>query len=181
MSDLCPDIDQARQFLALLDPNPASFTFQLYPERDDCRVKTMILHGSIDQLAAQLITANQAGAAVAVMVNAGDQRGRKAENVVRVRAHFVDLDKPGIDPLFTAEVPPHIVVESSAGKWHAYWLAEPGVPLNEFSALQQALAKRFEGDESVKDIARVMRLPGFYHQKGSGAPFMTCMHDGVGG
>lgn len=181
MSDLSPDIDQARQFLALLDANPASFTFQVIPERDACTVKPAILHGSIDELASQLIAANQAGAGVFVMVNAGDQRGRKAENVVRVRAHFVDLDKPGIDPLFTAEVPPHIVVESSAGKWHAYWLAEAGASLDEFSALQQALAKRFEGDELVKDIARLMRLPGFYHQKGSGEPFMACMHDGMGG
>jgi hypothetical protein len=181
MTDLLPNIEHARQFLSLLVANPASFTFQVIPERDGCNIKPAILHGSIDELASQLIAANQAGAGVFVMVNAGDQRGRKAENVVRVRAHFVDLDKPGIDPLFTAEVPPHIVVESSAGKWHAYWLAEAGASLDEFSALQRSLAERFMGDTVVCDVARIMRLPGFYHQKKNGEPFMTYMHDGMGG
>lgn len=181
MSDLSPDVEHARQFLALLDANPASFTFQVIPERDDCIVKPTILHGSIDELAGQLIAFNQAGAGVFFMVNAGDKKGRKAENVVRLRAHFVDLDTPGIDPLFTAEIPPHIVVESSADKWHAYWLAEDEASLEEFSALQRSLAERFEGDPVVCDIARVMRLPGFYHQKKGGQPFMTRMHDGMGG
>ena len=112
------------------------------------------------------------------MVNAGDQRGRKAENVRRVRAHYVDLDKCGIDPLFTAELPPHIVVESSPGKWHAYWLAAPDTPIDEFPAVQTALAKRFSGDLAVSDPSRVMRLPGFYHQKKDADPFMTLMQQG---
>jgi hypothetical protein len=33
------------------------------------------------------------------------------------------------------------------------------------------LAKQFNSDLSVKDLARVMRLPGFWHQKGD--PFQT--------
>ena len=181
MSDLCPDIDHARDFLALLDPDPSSFTFQVFPESEGCRAKPMIFHGSIDELASQLIVANNAGAGVFFMVNAGDQKGRRAENVQRVRAHFVDLDTPGVDPLFGAEISPHIVVESSAGKWHAYWLAEDGASLDDFSALQRSLARRFDGDPVVVDLARVMRLPGFHHQKKGGAPFMTRMHDGIEG
>ena len=181
MSDLCPDIDHARQFLALLDTDPASFTFQVFPERSGSKVAPGVLHGSIDELANKLIAANQGGAGVFFMVNAGDQNGRRAENVRRVRAHFVDLDTPGVDPLFGAEIPPHIVVESSKGKWHAYWLAEYGASLDEFSALQRSLAQRFDGDPVVNDVARVMRLPGFYHLKKGGEPFMTWMHDGVGG
>ncbi|MDE2407495.1 MAG: hypothetical protein KGL91_06515 [Xanthomonadaceae bacterium] len=181
MNDFHPDIDHARQFLALLDSDPASFTFQVIPERDGCKTKPMISHGSIDDLADRLFEANKAGAGVFFMVNAGDKKGRCAENVQRVRAHFVDLDTPGVDPLFTAEIPPHIVVESSANKWHAYWLAEAGASLDEFSALQRSLAQRFCGDPTVNDIARLMRLPGFYHQKKNGEPFMTRMHDGMGG
>ena len=132
MNDFHPDIDHARQFLALLDSDPASFTFQVIPERGGCKTKPMISHGSIDDLADRLFEANKAGAGVFFMVNAGDKKGRCAENVQRVRAHFVDLDTPGVDPLFTAEIPPHIVVESSANKWHAYWLAEAGLLLMSF-------------------------------------------------
>lgn len=181
MTDLRPDIEHARQFLALLDSDPASFTFQVIPERTGSSAAPMFVHGSIETLAGKLVAANQVGAGIFFMVNAGDQRGRRAENVKRVRAHFVDLDTPGVDPLFTAELPPHIVVESSAGKWHAYWLAEAGASRNEFSALQRSLAERFSGDPAVCDLPRVMRLPGFFHQKKDSAPFMTRMHLGMGG
>ncbi|MFT4195951.1 DNA-primase RepB domain-containing protein [Ottowia sp.] len=176
MTALHPDINHARLFLELLDAAPNSFTFQFFPERPGSNVYARTLHGSLDQHADTLIKANLSGAGICVMVNAGDQRGRKAENVHRVRAHYVDLDKCGIDPLFTAELPPHIVVESSPGKWHAYWLAAPETPLDEFPAVQKALAKRFSGDPAVSDPSRVMRLPGFYHQKKE--PFMTLMQQG---
>lgn len=180
MSDLRPDVDHARQFLSLLDADLSSFTFQVLPESSGSKVAPVVLHGSIDELANQLIAANQGGAGVFFMVNAGDQNGRRAENVRRVRAHFVDLDTTGIAPLFGAEIPPHIVVESSAEKWHAYWIAEDNASLAEFSALQHALAQRFGGDPTVKDLPRVMRLPGFFHQKKSSEPFMVRMHDGIG-
>lgn len=176
VSDLHPDLEHARQFLALLDSEPASFTFQVLPERSGTKVFPGFMHGSLTEHADTLVKANLNGAGIFVMVNAGDQRGRKAENVRRVRAHYVDLDTCGIDPLFSAELPPHIVVESSPGKWHAYWLAAPETPLEEFPAVQKALAKRFSGDPAVSDPSRVMRLPGFYHQKKE--PFMTLMQQG---
>lgn len=181
MSDLRPDIEHARQFLALLDSDPASFTFQVFPERTGSSTVAKVLHGSVDALAGPLVAANQAGAGIFFMVNAGDQRGRRADNVKRVRAHFVDLDTPGVDPLFTAQLSPHIIVESSEGKWHAYWLAEAEASRDEFSTLQRSLAERFSGDPAVCDLPRVMRLPGFFHQKEDSAPFMTRMHLGMGG
>lgn len=178
-ANLQPDIDQAREFLALLDSAPDSFTFQIIPERTASKVSPRHLHGSIDDVSGQLVAANLAGAGIFVMVNAGDQLSRRAANVKRIRAHFVDLDETGIDPLFEAEeVPPHIVVESSRNKWHLYWLAEDGASLEDFPAIQKALANRFGGDISVSDLPRVMRLPGFFHQKKDQDPFMTCMHAG---
>jgi len=60
---------------------------------------------------------------------------------------------------------PHIVVESSPGKWHAYWRVAD-VPLDKFSELQIALAALFGGDPAVSDLPRVMRVPGFFHLKG---------------
>jgi putative DNA primase/helicase len=68
---------------------------------------------------------------------------------------------------------PHIVIESSPGKWHAYWLVSDS-PLEQFKPLQQALAQRFNGDKAVCDLPRVMRLPGFLHQKGE--PVLTRIH-----
>jgi hypothetical protein len=64
---------------------------------------------------------------------------------------------------------PHIAVESSPGKFHAYWIVTD-VALEEFMGLQKALAARFDGDR-VHDLPRVMRLPGFVHRKDE--PFLT--------
>ena len=40
--------------------------------------------------------------------------------------------------------------------------------------MQKALVARFKGNSACVDCSRVMRLPGFYHQKG--APFLTRIH-----
>jgi hypothetical protein len=40
-----------------------------------------------------------------------------------------------------------------------------------FGAVQKKLAAKFSGDSAVSDVSRVMRLPGFVHQKG--APFLV--------
>ena len=104
------------------------------------------------------------------MINRGDGRGRRAQNVIEVRAVFVDLDGTPVSVLDGSPLEPQLVVESSPGRYHAYWRIE-NLPLEQFEAVQLALARRFQGDPVVKDLPRVMRLPGFYHLKG--APFRT--------
>ena len=42
--------------------------------------------------------------------------------------------------------------------------------LDQFGAVQKAIAARFNGDKSVHDLPRVMRLPGFIHRKGEPFP-----------
>jgi RepB DNA-primase from phage plasmid len=48
-----------------------------------------------------------------------------------------------------------------------------GVPLEEFTSTQQRLAEVLGSDPTVKDLPRVMRLPGFPHQKDGCAPFVV--------
>lgn len=81
----------------------------------------------------------------------------------RVRAQFIDTDGAP----YPADLPlkPHLVTQSSPGRWHLYWLVD-GVLLDSFSTLQKALAEHYGTDPSVNDLPRVMRLPGFYHRKG---------------
>ena len=111
------------------------------------------------------------------MVNAGDgvikagaKTCRTAANVQRVRAVFVDLDGAPIAPVLDSALPPDWVVRSSPDRWHAYWKVAD-CPLGEFSPVQTALAAKYNGDPSVKDLPRVMRLPGFVHRKAE--PFRT--------
>ena len=165
-----PDLDQARRFLTMLDPDAEAFTLQT--ATDDPKVKATypigrdgkrkdplarIINLPPDTLRA-LAVRNANGAAVWVMINAGDGRGRTAENVTRVRSVFCDLDGSPVQPVMACELEPHCVVETSPGRFHCYWLVDD-LPLDQFEAVQRRIATMFDGD-SVCDQCRVMRLPG---------------------
>ena len=170
--------DDAAQLLELLAPGE-QVTFQTFDDaKRDRRGLTRVLHGTLAQHAAMLATLNARGAGVYWMVNAGDGSGRKASNVQRVRALFVDLDGAPLEPVTTAQLQPHAIIESSAGRWHAYWRVSD-CPLPDFKPLQQAFAARFQADPKVCDLPRVLRLPGFDHRKGK--PYRSRiidLHDG---
>ena len=171
-SELEPNRDEAARFLALLDPATTHFTFQTFDDNKDRKDSTLakILHGTLDQHFATLSRLNSAGAGIFVTVNETNLRGRTAKDITRVRCLFVDLDGAPLDPVLVELPQVHVVVESSPGRWQAYWHVAD-VPLTAFKAQQQALIARFNSDASVHDLPRVMRLPGFGHFKG--APFQT--------
>lgn len=169
------DLSQTIHFLKLLDPTTEVFTFQTF---DDSAKKRPALnrtfHGRFDSLASKLADLNARGACICVMVNKGDgiihpgnNTCRTNKNVLCVRALYLDLDGAPLEPVLQANPSPQIVIQSSQGRWHAYWRSN--CPLKSFAAAQAMLAKRFNGDPSIKDLARAMRLPGFYHRKSSTA------------
>lgn len=104
------------------------------------------------------------GYGIFVAVNATNGKGRSTADIVRARALFVDLDGSPIGPVYDAPLQPHIIIESSPERYHAYWLIED-LPLEHFKSAQQFLAQQFNGDPSVCDLPRIMRLPGFIHRK----------------
>jgi hypothetical protein len=162
----------ATRFLTVLAGN-APVTFQTYSDRDDLKVKrpgkkdfdpnAKWRHGTLGGLEPYLKRLNTRGAGIFVMVNEGDGKGRCAANVQRIRALFIDTDGAP----YPANLPlqPHLVVQSSPGRWHLYWLVD-GVLLDSFSTLQKPLAEHYGTDTSVNDLPRVLRVPGFYHRKG---------------
>jgi hypothetical protein len=174
------DQNEAARFLACLDPEAASFTFQTFDdnkERAAAYAKahperkgkgdpkyTRVLHGSLEQCAADLARFNDIGSGVFVTVNQTDLKARKADNIVKVRAVFVDLDGSPLDPVMANGRQPHIVTETSPGRWHAFWRIAD-LPNDQFKPVQEALAAKFKGDKKVSDLPRVMRLPGFWHKK----------------
>ena len=121
-------------------------------------------YGHLAELQKVLCLRNEQRRGIYFMVNWGDGVGRSAENVTAVRALFIDLDGAPLEPVVAAPIEPHVIVESSPGKFQAYWLVE-GCPLDRFRGLQIALARRFGSDASVQDLSRVMRVPGFFHCK----------------
>ena len=175
-----PNLAEAAHFLKLLDPEATEFTFQTFDDNADRDDKSLVrvLHGSLEQLAARLSRLNAKGAGIFITINETDLKGRKAENIKKVRAVFSDLDGAPLEPVKKAKLKPHIIVESSPERWHPYWRAE-GIRLEDFGAIQKAIIERFDADPNIHDLPRVMRLPGFYHRKGD--PFLVRIidsHDG---
>ncbi|MBF0153311.1 MAG: AAA family ATPase [Magnetococcales bacterium] len=164
---------QAEWFLKTL-ASTGILTFQTFPDAKGAGVSQSIRHGTLEANKAYLVQQNEAGAGIFVTVNETDGKGRKAENIVAVRAVFVDLDGSPLEPVMSGPLSPHIVVATSPGKYHAYWLVE-GVVLDHFKQIQQALVARFEGDKACVDLSRVMRMPGFSHRK-KDPPFLVHLH-----
>lgn len=177
MKPLQFNLEDARAFLAALDPDGV-YTFQTFHDLEK-RGGGVVLHGTLAEHQSTLMRLNQQGQGVFVMVNKGDglvhgnaKTCRTTANVIAVRALFADLDGAPLEPVLPYH--PHIVVESSPGRWHAYWLARD-LPLTDFKLFQQQLAQKFDADPKVCDLPRVMRMPGFWHQKGT--PFQTRIHE----
>ena len=167
------DLQQASAFLALLDQTAQEFTFQTFDDQKERKRTdlTRILIGTLEEHADELTRLSAQGAGVFVTVNATDGRGRRLANIMRYRAIFQEADMPG------AKIPPlepHIVVESSPGKFHRYWgidsATEP--PVSEWLAVMRRMVADWNSDPNAKDAARVLRLPGFPHQKNPDAPHM---------
>jgi hypothetical protein len=154
------DLEAAARHLRFLDPHEPRHTYQVAPDVDGAPRR--VYHGPLAAVARHLIRANEAGAGVYVMANAGDLLGRKRENVTRVRFGFVDLDGGPLPEPDDHEA--HAIIWTSPGKAHLYWRVD-GVPVELFRPMQLGLARTFSGDESVVDPPRVLRLAGFLHRK----------------
>lgn len=152
---------QTTAFLKALDRQADTFAFRVLPEGAGNGVKPSNFTGRIADLWPKLEQANKQGGGVFVTINQG---GRRANEITRVRAVFADTDGAPLDPI-KAALEPHIIVESSPKKWHVYWLVAPDFPLDQFAAVQAAIAAKFGTDPSIKDLPRIMRVPGFLHQK----------------
>lgn len=146
------------------------FTFQVFKDRDDATGNPQHFSGTLDECYPRLVEANQNGMGIFIMINEGDLQGRSKENVKSVRAVFVDLDGSPIEPVNNAAIKPSMIIQSSPGRFHAYWIVDK-CELKDFPYIQRALASKFNGDSAVNDLPRVMRLPGFIHNKN--AAFLT--------
>ena len=158
-------VDATAHFLSLLDPTAAFFTFQIVPEPKHKRSPFLaqVLHGSFKDLLPTLNALNEQGAAIFVTVNATDGKGRKAENITRIRAIWQD-DDVGYQGAFPLQ--PSIIVSTSPGKFQRYWLADD-LSMDDYKAVMRTMIEQYGSDKQAgTDTARVLRVPGFYHLKG---------------
>ena len=165
------------RFLTALDENAAEFCFRTFADATaSSGVRPRNYTGSLDEHRTALARANATGAGVFVVVNHG---GHAAAAIDRIRAVFVDLDGAELEPVLQCALEPHMVIESSPGRYHAYWFCD-GVPVEKFRAVQQAIAARFGGDPAVCDPSRVMRVPGTTWHKGLKPHVVTIIKENCG-
>jgi DNA primase RepB-like protein len=165
------DLAEAERHLKLIDPNATQFEFRTFDDDKKRKDKSLIhtFYGTLAQHAANLQRLNSKGAGVFFTINETDGKGRKAANIIRVRAVFADLDGAPLEPVMQGKLPPHIIIKSSPEKFHVYWCVD-GMALDDFAPVQKAIITRFNSDPSIHDLPRVMRLAGFCHCKGE--PFL---------
>jgi hypothetical protein len=105
---------------------------------------------------------NRQGAAIYVTVNETDGKGRKAANITRLRAIWQD-DDCGYEGDFP--LPPSMIISSSPGKFQRYWLSEE-LSKEDYKGLMGTMIREYGSDKDCgTDLARVLRVPGFFHQK----------------
>lgn len=99
---------------------------------------------------------------------------REKQDVLDVRRLQLDLDKSGarslqsvFDDVARKVLPrPAAVIRSSARNYQVVWHTIPSAwTPDQAEELMARLAERYDGDPSVADVARVMRLPGYQNKK----------------
>jgi hypothetical protein len=166
------DLNEAAAFLKAL--RGQSFVFQTFTDN-----KALVPNGTKDRLAKhfigsfdehkfELLERNNQGAGIFVQLNEGD--GRSKADITNIRAVFIDLDYPktlkqSLEAIKQWLPKPTIITKTSAGKLHMYWAVD-GLSIDNFDKVQTALATKFGGDLAMKNLDRVVRLPGFDHCKG---------------
>lgn len=166
-----PDVEMAKQFLSMLSTgqDDTKFWFNSWDDRKDSNNPDLcgINEFTLDDGLTYLSNINRRGAAVSVQIS--KSRGRSF-SFAGARAVWVDIDTKKRTHPFNIEPRPHIIVESSPEKYHAYWLLSD-TPDAELDRLLRAMADHWGGDKKAAKVQQTMRLPGFYHQKS--APFKT--------
>lgn len=159
------NLEDAATFLRCLGGANEAFTFQTF---DDTPAKrrshARILHGSFREHRDALVRLNGQGAGVFVTVQVTNGRGRRTDDIVQLRALFIDCD---VGELACGPEPAASIVVWSVRGAHCYWLLQDAPPLDAFRAAQQRLALKY--GTAVCDLARVMRVPGFVHHRAAPA------------
>ena len=94
---------------------------------------------------------------------------RQKEDIREIKRVFLDIDHDGEkvknallnDPAIPK---PNYLIESSPGKYQFIWNVK-GFDLETAEGLIHGMAVKYGGDEVVRDISRVMRIPGFRNKK----------------
>ncbi len=161
----------ALEFLrTLLGPDDEPQVFQVFKDFDGSPVKPAHRQGTFAELRELLTQLNTRGAGIYVTINHSKNGGRTAEDIDAVRCLMVDGDDIAQPDFFPCT--PTLLQQrlSDDHRWQAFWRLVPGEDPQRWRSAQKALIRHYGSDPQVHDLSRVMRLPGFLHQKDAANP-----------
>ena len=164
--------DMSKDFVEFIHGEGASIYIQSYSD-----VKSENFFGlKYGELSSSKITsfvkkADAKKASVCVNINSFKCGGRNKANLAGINAVFIDADGVQMPEKSSFPVEPHCITSRDPTHWHCYWKVEDCTEI-EWKRAQVQLALYFGGDLCVKDVTRVMRLPGFSHYKNPNEPQM---------
>lgn len=165
------NVNDIQKFVSTFHPGPYSFqTFDDDKSRDDKKLVSKDWYGTLNEYIGKLTARNLRGANASLCINVNAGAKRAKDKIVKTTALWVDTDGAPLQPILDMGVTPHMIVESSPGKYHVYWLTED-CAVDQWEAVMRALAEKFNCDEKVCRLQTVMRIPGFLHQKNE--PFLS--------
>ena len=162
------DINQTRWFIhALTGDQNSVIDWRCIHDKDRAR-PAHTYRGTLAQCWNTLQEYNGRGYGISCTVNMLDGNGLKLANVQHIRAHVADLDNVlTAQDGYTraAQDGATFAVQSSPGKFHVYWKMHPYTGNEFYNEVQRKIRQVYDGDKSVIDPTRVMRVPGFMHLK----------------
>lgn len=100
---------------------------------------------------------------------------RKAECLEKINFWIADIDdgskEEQMERIKKLPIEPSTIVETKKG-YHCYWRAENATEEN-YRAIEEGLIKRLNADPHCKDVARILRVPNYYHMKDKAHPFLV--------
>lgn len=126
-------------------------------------------HSDFENALSKLKRDNRNGRGVFFCVNElhrdlDPKRKRTKKMFVRARAVWVEDDEVREEPRDDFELEPNLIVQSSPGKFHYYWLTSTTDRVN-WEEQMNIMAEYYGCDPQARDLARVLRVPGFLHNK----------------
>jgi putative DNA primase/helicase len=162
---------EIERFVDALGLDRSNLTFQRFPTKNQSSGWAEARTGSLDELMPWIKNSNlDQRATVSIMLN--PCTGPKQADVTWVQVVFVDDDTPRDSYRTDWPLEPHMITETSPGKFHYFWLFEPGyITPKELGKLQGRIAAQYGTDTSLSDFSKKARLAGTVHLKGP--PFTT--------
>jgi hypothetical protein len=167
-------------------PVPSASEYILDNFKPTDRIAILVLNRQLGETTQRITTAQKAsspefqawlryknanGADIYVGMNALQHHAstRTKDDIENISHVYLDLDHSATASLEALEnsdiVPrPNYVLSTSLEKFQIVWKVE-GMTIEEAEALNQAMAREFDGDPAATDSTRVLRLPRFANKK----------------